>query len=179
MIVNLEDINDNLAEFESLNLNLTLPEHSHNGLEVIRVNATDKDKVSSVNKHFVSIHIMLVLIIIIKQTWLQTKLFFKTELGDKRQVFLHLGGSFWSFRDRFENGNHSSQEQRSLWSGKVWSFAGSNIKLISVSFYSYFMTKILLRLRILNITYIARVQNSRVNLYTKLLPKLQSEILSV
>jgi hypothetical protein len=49
VIVNLEDINDNLAEFETLNLNLTLPEHSHNGLEVIRVNATDKDKVSFVN----------------------------------------------------------------------------------------------------------------------------------
>jgi hypothetical protein len=113
------------------------------------------------------------------QTWLETKLFFKTELGDKRQVFLHLGGSFWSFRDRFENGNHSSQEQRSLRSGKVWSFAGSNIKLISVSFYSYCMTNILMRLRILNITYIEFKTLEYAILCTKLLPKLQSEILSV
>jgi len=96
-----------------------------------------------------------------QQIWLQTKLFFKTELGDERQVFLHLGGSFWSFRDRFENGNHSSQEQRSLRSGKVWSFAGSNIKLISVSFYSYFMTNILMRLRVLNITYLSSKLESK------------------
>ena len=45
MIINIEDVNDNLAEFVDSNLNLTLPEHPQNGLEVIKMNATDKDKV--------------------------------------------------------------------------------------------------------------------------------------
>ena len=45
MIINIEDVNDNLAEFADSNLNLTLPEHPQNGLEVIKMNATDKDKV--------------------------------------------------------------------------------------------------------------------------------------
>ena len=46
MIINIEDVNDNLAEFADSNLNLTLPEHAQNGLEVIKMNATDKDKVT-------------------------------------------------------------------------------------------------------------------------------------
>ena len=46
MIINIEDVNDNLAEFGDSNLNLTLPEHPQNGLEVIKMNATDKDKVT-------------------------------------------------------------------------------------------------------------------------------------
>jgi len=46
VIIKIEDINDNLAEFETDNLNLTLAEHVNNGLEVLKMNATDKDKVS-------------------------------------------------------------------------------------------------------------------------------------
>ena len=45
MIVNVDDINDNFAEFETDNLNLTLMEHVANGLEILKMNATDKDKV--------------------------------------------------------------------------------------------------------------------------------------
>jgi len=50
VMINIVDINDNLAEFEHTSLNLTLPEHSPNGLEVIKVNATDKDKVTIIAK---------------------------------------------------------------------------------------------------------------------------------
>ena len=46
VIINIEDINDNLAKFDDLSLNLTLPEHLANGLDVIKMNASDRDKVT-------------------------------------------------------------------------------------------------------------------------------------
>ena len=46
VIINIEDINDNLAKFDDLSLNLTLPEHLANGLDVIKMKASDRDKVT-------------------------------------------------------------------------------------------------------------------------------------
>ncbi len=48
MVIHIEDVNDNLAIFDNDNLNITLHEHMDNGQEVIKLNATDLDKVSTI-----------------------------------------------------------------------------------------------------------------------------------